>query len=123
MKKLLTFGIIVAGLILFLASCQNKFIIEPLPEPGDTVSFSQNIAPIFTEQGCIGCHNSTGQQPDLSPDNAYEKITGMGLVVEYDLVQSKIYYHPKPDGEHYAKYTLAQYQLVNQWIMDGALNN
>ncbi len=123
MKKLLIIGILMTPLMMFLNSCQNKFIIEPVPEPTDTVSFSQQIAPIYTEQGCIGCHNSTGQQPDLSPDNAYGEITSMGLVVAYEPSQSKIYYNPKPDGEHYAKYTSAQYLLVGQWINEGALNN
>jgi len=123
MKKLLTFGILLASLIIFLGSCQNKFIIEPVPEPTDTISFSQQIAPIFTEQGCIGCHSSTGQQPDLTPDNAYNSITGMGLVIANNPEQSKIYYYPQPDGDHYAKYTSSQYSLVLQWINEGALNN
>ncbi len=123
MKKLFTFGILLASLIIFLGSCQNKFIIEPVPEPTDTASFSQKIIPIFTEQGCTGCHSSSGQQPDLTPDNAYNSITGLNLVVANNPDQSIIYYVPKPDGEHHAKYTTSQYSLVLQWINEGALNN
>jgi hypothetical protein len=123
MKKLLTIGIILATLIMFLNSCQNKFIIEPVPEPTDTISFSQQITPIWVEQGCTGCHTTTGQQPDLSVDNAYLSITGMGLVNINDPIQSKVYYYPKPDGNHYAKYTSAQASMVLQWIEDGALND
>ncbi len=123
MKKYFTFGIFIITFIIFLSSCQNKFIIEPVPEPTDTASFSQQIAPIFTEQGCVGCHGSSGQQPSLTPDNAYNSITGLNLVVANNPDQSIIYYVPKPDGEHYAKYTSSQYSLVLQWINEGALDN
>ena len=126
MNKKLIYSIGVIAIIVFAASCQYKFIVEPVvppPDPEDTISFSEQIVPIFSEQGCIGCHNSGGQQPDLTPDNAYNSITNMGLVNTGDPVASKIYYYPLPDGSHFAKYTSAQAALVLQWIEQGALDN
>lgn len=124
MNKLLFNGIILATFVLVAASCQYKFIVEPVPPvPTDTVNFSQEIAPIFDEQGCTGCHKTGGQQPDLTADNAYNSITGMGLANTDDPPESKIYYYPLPDGSHFAKYTSAQAALVLAWIEQGALDN
>ena len=94
----------------------------PPPDPTDTISFSEQIVPIWGEQGCTGCHNGS-QPPDLTPDNAYHSITSLGLVDTADPVASKIYYYPLPDGSHYAKYTSAQAALVLQWIEQDALDN
>lgn len=126
MKKLITIGIIISTLIMLLNSCEYKFIVEPVippPEPGDTISFSQEIVPIWSDQGCTGCHGTGGQQPDLTADNAYGSITGMGLVNTDDPPTSKIYYYPLPDGNHYGKYTAGQASLVLIWIEQGALDN
>ena len=126
MRNLLQSLIAIFAIILLATSCQYKFIVEPVvppPDPEDTISFSQQIVPIFDEQGCTGCHNTGGQQPDLTADNAYNSITGMGLVNTDDPPMSRIYYYPLPDGSHYAKYTSAQAALVLQWIEQGGLDN
>ena len=126
MNRFLSFGITIAIFTLLLASCQYKFVVEPEPvppDPTDTISFSQEITPIFSEQGCTGCHNTGGQQPDLSPENAYSSITGMGLINTSDPADSKIYYYPLPDGSHFAKYTSSQATLILQWIEQGAHDN
>ncbi len=126
MNKKLIYSIGIIAIIVFATSCQYKFIVEPVippPDPTDTISFSQQIVPIFSEQGCTGCHNTGGQQPDLTADNAYNSIMSTGLVNTDDPVASKIYYYPLPDGSHYAKYTSAQAALVLQWIEQDALNN
>jgi len=126
MKRRLIFSIGIIAIIVFAASCQYKFIVEPVvppPDPEDTISFSQQIVPIFNEQGCTGCHNTGGQQPDLTADYSYNSITGMGLVNTDDPPMSKIYYYPLPDGSHFAKYTSSQAALVLQWIEQGAHDN
>ena len=126
MRNILQNMIVIFAIILLATSCQYKFIVEPVvppPDPEDTISFSQQIVPIFDEQGCTGCHNTGGQQPDLTADNAYNSITGMGLVNTDDPPMSKIYYYPLPDGSHFAKYTSSQAALVLQWIEQGAHDN
>ena len=117
--------LVLVGLIVFVYSCQYKFIVEPVvppPDPEDTISFSQQIVPIFSDQNCTGCHNGN-QSPDLRPENAYNSIISNGLVDTNDPPSSKIYYYPLPDGNHYAKYTSSQAALVLQWIEQGALDN
>lgn len=126
MKKILLQATTVFVIIVFAASCQYKFIVEPVvppPDPEDTISFSQQIVPIFSDQGCTGCHNTGGTPPDLTPDNAYNSITSMGLVDTDTPPESKIYYYPLPDGKHYAKYTSSQAALILGWIEQGALDN
>lgn len=125
MKKLLTIGIIVASLIMFLNSCEYKFIVEPVippPDPTDTISFSLEIEPIFTDNGCIGCHPGL-QPPDLTVGNAYNSIASEGLINESDPELSIIYTEPSPDGSHYAKYSALQASILLVWIEQGAHNN
>lgn len=111
---------------MFLSSCEYKYIVEPVippPPPGDTLSFSEQIEPIWGEQGCVSCHSTSGQKPDLTVGNAYGSITGMGLVNTGDPTSSRIYFYPLPDGSHYAKYTASQGSLILLWIEEGALDN
>jgi hypothetical protein len=123
MNKPLRFAIFIATIAFFLGSCQYKFIVEPEPEVPDNISFSQQIAPIYDEQGCTACHNTNGQQPDLTAENAYTSLNNMGLINLNEPASSTIYVHPHPDGDHYAKYTSSQAALVLGWIEQGALDN
>ncbi|MCF6170823.1 MAG: hypothetical protein L3J66_07605 [Bacteroidales bacterium] len=127
MKKLLFSGIILASILLFAASCQYKFVVEPEPlPPGDTVSFSLDVVPIWNDNGnCVSCHTSGNQRPDLTPDNAFSEIMNMGLVNTADPAASEIYEHPHPDsdGHSWKKYTNAQAAVVLQWIEQGAKDN
>ncbi len=112
--------------VLFISSCQYKWNVEPVvppPDPEDTISFSLQVVPIFDDRGCVGCHNTGGQAPDLTAGNAYQSITSLGLVNMKAPADSKIYYYPLPDGKHFAKYTSAQAAVVLLWIEQGALNN
>lgn len=125
MRKLLRNILVLVGIVSIAASCQYKFIVEPVvppPDPEDTIYFSQDIVPIWDEQGCTGCHNG-GTSPDLRPENAYNSITSTGLVDTEDPPASKIYYYPLPDGTHYKVYTSAQAALILVWVEQGALDN
>lgn len=125
MKKLLQSLIAIFAIILLATSCQYKAIIEPVvppPDPNDTVYFSQQIEPIWTEQNCTSCHPGSAQ-PDLTVGNSYTSITSMGLVNTTESAESKIYYYALPDGNHYAKYTSSQAALLLLWIEQGALDN
>jgi len=126
MKKIVLQTLAVLAIVLVASSCQYKWIVEPVippPDPEDTISFSQEIEPIWADQGCTGCHNGGSTQPDLRADYAYNSITSLGLVDTADPEASTIYYYPLPDGNHYVKYTSAQAVLVLAWIEQGALDN
>lgn len=125
MNKLLLNGIVMALIMIVIASCQYKFIVEPVPtppDPEDTISFAEQIVPIWSDQGCTACHNG-GQNPDLTPGNAYNSIMGTGMVDLENPSLSKIYAYPAPDGNHYVKYTAPQSLLILTWIEQGALDN
>lgn len=125
MKRNLIYSIGIIAIIVFATSCQYKFIVEPVvppPDPTDTIYFSQQIEPIWSDQGCTACHPGVSL-PDLTPGNAYNSITSLGLVNVEDPAASTIYVYPLPDGSHFAKYTSAQAALVLQWIEQGAHDN
>lgn len=125
MKNVIKNFLILAGIIAITASCQYKFLVEPTtppPNPEDTISFKAEIEPIFTDNGCTGCHPAF-HLPDLSTGNAYNSITSLGLVNTDNPESSTIYVKPYPGGGHSKEYTSAQAALVLQWIVQGAKNN
>ena len=130
MKKIILQTLAVLAVIIFISSCQYKFIVEPVVppvDPGDTtlpkVSFSEEVEPIFIDRTCTGCHKPGQTKPDLTTGNAYNDIMSMGLADTTDPESSIIYQKPLPTGNHYAKYTSADAQTVLVWIGQGALNN
>jgi hypothetical protein len=127
MKRKLIFQLLtVASLIFIFASCEYEYVApEQLPplDPTDTISFAEEIVPIFNEQSCnvSSCHGGT-RQPDLRENNAYSSISS-GYVTPFEPSDSPIYNEPAPSGTHLAKYTSEQWALVKQWIEQGALDN
>ncbi len=116
---------------LLLASCEYEFIEiagpKP-PDPNDTtvsiISFAAEIAPIFSNDNCVACHNGSFQF-DLKPNNAYNSIINNNLVTPLDPASSIIYTYPHPStGSHNSKYSsLAEADSIAKWIYQGALDN
>lgn len=129
MKKLFIYGVFLTGVFLFLASCQYKYTIEPIippPDPTDTIFFSTDVAPIWSNGDfCTQCHKTGATKPDLTAANAYADITGMGLVNTDSPASSIIYDYPlKGTSTHsWKKYSDSQAAIILQWIEQGALNN
>lgn len=122
--------VLLAVLVSFFASCEYDFIkpepVPPPPEPTDTISFAQEVQPIFENNGCTGCHKPNGSAGlDLTAPNAYNSLISNGLVETTDPEMSKIYYYPYPGtGEHSYKYdTEAEAANILYWIEQGALDN
>lgn len=107
---------------LMLWGCRYDFIVpEVVPDidQDEPVSFSTQIAPIFTTQKCNDCHNT--QAPKLTADVAYSQIVP-AFVNTGTPASSKIYTIPN-SGAHYAKITATQGALILAWIKEGAKNN
>lgn len=127
-NRILQIAFLVFALVTF-ASCEYDFIkleYVPPPNPEDTISFSQEVVPIFESNSCTNCHKPGGFGGlDLTAANAYNSIISQGLVNTADPASSKIYTYPNPTtGTHNAKYASeAEAQLILQWIEQGALNN
>ena len=114
--------IFAAGIIAFMfTGCKYDFIVpEELPDPGEQVSFSEDIVPIF-ESKCTACHDTGGQMPDLTAANAFSSINRSRYINEDNPGESLIY--SKPVGSHPAQYTEREAALVLEWINQGAENN
>ncbi|MDX9848512.1 MAG: hypothetical protein RBT74_16140 [Tenuifilaceae bacterium] len=114
-----------AIMLISLNSCEYKFIEVDLPDPNITVSFQNNILPIFTaSNNCTACHKSGSTAPDLTTDNAYSSI--VPLLINYENPElSKIYAVPNPSSASHGfkKYTQVQAAQVLNWIVQGAENN
>lgn len=111
-------------------ACEYEFVdpIDPPPvvPPGDTISFSLNIVPIWNNNNnCTSCHKTGGTAPDLTPSAAFNSITSMGLIDNANPENSGIYkiVEPASSTHGWKKYNTAEAAAVLQWIKDGAKNN
>lgn len=125
MKQKLIFQLLaITGILLFFASCEYEFVEpEQLPplDPTDTISFSAEIVPIFSEQSCANCHSGS-IDPNLGVANPYSEIVP-DYTTPFEPNNSSIYTTPSPSGNHSNKYTAEQSALIKQWIEQGALDN
>lgn len=125
MKTLKLFALVFVALL--LSQCKYDFIVpeevvDPTDPDAEEVSFSGQIAPIFTNLDCIACHKTGATSPDLTSANAYSSIVPSRVNLD-NPEESKIYTKPSPSGSHPKKYSDAQAALVLTWITQGAKNN
>jgi len=130
MKKYYHLGLAIVLFLLFMASCQYKFIVqpEPPPPPEDTISFKNDLLPIWNDGDyCTACHTTGATAPDLTPENAYNSIMATTGVVDLaDPPSSLLYEYPSPSNttDHtWKKYKTGDDAIVLKWIEQGALNN
>jgi hypothetical protein len=114
---------------LFINGCKYDFIlpvvVPPVDNGGIPISFSTQIAPIFSTGGkCTSCHKPGDQAPDLTAANAYAQISSK-YVNTGSPADSKIYSFPSPTSSthNWKKYTAAEAALLLAWITEGAKNN
>ena len=109
--------------LMFASSCEYAWIDYEEVSVPDTVSFSNNVVPIF-ERGCNAsvCHGG-GADPDLRPDRAYNSLISGGYVNTDDPAMSSIYTSIIKGGsmEQYAD--PGDDEVILKWIEQGALNN
>lgn len=129
MKQLIRLTAMVT-IIAMLASCEYDFIQPepppPPPDPTDTISFAQEVVPIWDNNNCTNCHKPGGvNQLDLTSANAYNSLTTLGLYNTDNPESSRIYTFPNPTtGEHSFKYANeTEADIILQWIIQGAMNN
>ena len=120
LSKLMQFSALILVFVSVLTSCEYEFV--EVTEPTEPMSFAADILPIFSQNGCVTCHKTGGQAPDLTADKAYNSIYP-SLVNLESPDQSIIYAVPGPSSTHPAKYSPTQASFVLAWIQEGALNN
>ena len=126
MKRKLKGLILLSGTVLMLLSaCEYEFTQYPAPPPpplaGDTISFSQDIQPIFTAK-CISCH-PTVYKPDLGSGKSYNALTNGSYVVAGEPATSPLYAKLKSGGSMANYVSAAQLDLIYRWIYAGAKND
>ena len=131
------------GLIVAAANCQTSVNV-PAAGAGDTVSFANDIQPIFTQQ-CISCHviggfaDQQGIPLRLTDGNAFDQLVNQPSVQDSSLIlatpgdsaNSLLFLKVSSDmppvgarmpliGEPLPSADLA---LIRDWIDQGAMNN
>lgn len=124
-KRLLGLLMVTGTLLMLLNSCEYDFI-QPTPPPppppaGDTISFSQDIQPVFNAK-CISCHPALSK-PDLKTGNSYNALTTGNYVVANDPANSSLYTKCKSPGTMATYISEAQLDLIYRWIYAGAKND
>lgn len=82
---------IIIGVLLFmgaLSSCEKAYFVTPVFDPNASVSFANDLQPIFTSK-CIssGCHNGA-VSPNLTVGQSYSNLIDKGLVDTLNPAQS-----------------------------------
>ena len=115
------------GLFILISSCRYDYYVEPVIEITDTVSFANDILPIFNNScSTSGCHNTGGIAPDLSPVSAYDNLFLYNLVDTASPEMSVLYIRmnstsdPMPPA---GKLQPIEIATVLAWIEQGGNNN
>lgn len=130
MKKYIFLILFIPTLFYFgsLTGCTyDEVILESPIDPGEEISFSEDLIPFF-EAGCnnAGCHNTGGVAPDLTPNNAYDAIINGNYINTTTPASSEFYNWVNGGGSIPMPISGTDPQLaatVLLWIQQGALNN
>lgn len=130
-KKIVPLAVVFMVLLIVSQSCTDSttLVIDNSPAVTGTVSFSNDIIPIFSKScGVPGCHNAGGKSPDLSTSKAYASLTLGGYLNVASSNQSVLYLYlsgkktpQMPLGATNNPSNLNN--LVLAWITQGAKNN
>ena len=131
MVQIIKIGGFLAGvtIVFVLSGCfkDRSLVTATGAEITRPVTFSQDIAPLFTKScGVSGCHVPGGKSPDLSQANAFNSLT-VGNFFNTSSPESSLIYlwmtgkksTPMPVGGLDKEYNA----LVLAWIKQGAQNN
>lgn len=127
-KKTTIALILLCGVFVVVPGCyKDRTVPTNVPEITRTVTFSQDIIPIF-DKSCntSGCHSAGGQAPNLTESSAYSSLT-IGGYINKDNPESSILYlkvsgqkgTPMPPSGVNKDYAA----LILAWIKQGANNN
>lgn len=105
-----------------LSSCEKEYFTSPPFDPNASVSFANDLQPIFTAK-CVasGCHNGA-QSPNLLAGQSYANLLDKGLVDTLNPKQSILMIKLNtnmPPG----KLPAADINKFLTWITQGAQEN
>jgi hypothetical protein len=123
-KRLLRLLFLSGTLVTLLTACEYDYIVPTPPPPvieNDTVSYLQDIQPIFT-LSCVSCHAGS-LKPDLTTGKSYNALMSDNFVVAGSPATSPLYNKCKPGGSMSTYTTTNQLNLISRWITAGAKND
>jgi len=121
MKKLFNI-VLVSSLALLCFSCYyDEFLKEEeiIIDPGEEVSFANDIIPIFISYDCARCHDGN-QNPDLRLGNEYSSLVP-DYVTANNADNSKLY--KKLAIDNHKDVDATSLAFIKEWINRGAENN
>jgi len=125
MKKRLFRLLLLSGTLLsLLTACEYDYIV-PTPPPlvieNDTISFSNDIQPIFNAE-CISCHPAV-YKPDFTVNKSYNALKSGGYVPDSIPANSSLYTKVNTGGTMAGYTNAANVELIRRWIVAGAKND
>lgn len=115
-------GFIALLLLVGLWSCEYATIKPVVVEPPDEVSYAADVAPIFVEAGCTGCHGG-GINPNLTADKSWDSLVNGGYVDTANPTESEVVERINSGHGTAGNINAEQKALILKWIEDGAQNN
>ena len=124
-KQKITLSLFAGFVFMFMISCQYEFIVPEEVIIPETVSFSEDVIPIFNASCNVsGCHVAGHGVLDLSPANAYDDLFRKNLIDVNNPAQSPLYVKLTASGStHQGRSTPQQQATILEWINKGAQNN
>ena len=130
-KRLLLLATTFTVLLVVSQSCYDAttLVIDNSPSINKTVSFKNDIIPIFNKScSTPGCHATGGKAPDLTADKAYSSLTIGNYISVATPDQSVLYlYLTGKKSPQMPLGAAANPSSINQltlaWIKQGAKNN
>ena len=123
-KRLLRLLFLSGTLLTMLTACEYDFNVPvpptPVPPAGDTISYSQDIQPIFNAN-CTSCHGGS-IAPNLLNGQSYSALVPT-YVVAGNPETSELYIVCKPGGSMAAHTSAEDLNLIYRWIYAGAKND
>jgi hypothetical protein len=127
-RKIVMWLILASGTFFLLVGCyKDRTVILNTGEITRTVSFSQDIIPIFNNScNTSGCHSSGGQTPNLSQTSAFNSLI-TGNYIDKSIPENSIIYQkmtgkrgtPMPVSGVNKDYAA----IILAWIKQGTNNN
>ena len=125
LKHILIFGLCLSP-VLWMNSCEWTQLDEVQISENDTVSFANEIIPIFNNSCNMGgCHPANGISPDLSPENAYFNLDLLQMIDTVAPEESVLYKRMISTSDPMPPAGVLDYdsKLILNWIKQGALDN
>lgn len=124
--SIIKFALGICASLALLTSCEYDIVVpekKAPPPANDTISFKDDIIPIFNKDCNAACHSVGAIPPDLSSSNAFAALTADNYIVSGEPENSELYTICIPGGSMATHISTADADLIYRWIYAGGKNN